>query len=168
MGWCVMVGVVGGYLCALLKEPAARRLYADLDAVTAGQASPVGRADRVEGGYRVSGRWHFASECDHADVMIAGCTIFDHGEPRRLANGQAEIRWVLLPVAACTIVDTWYTTGLRGTGSQDYTITDVFVPDEDTVSFFEPPHCTGALYALPHMFLVNHSGGPAGHCAECH
>jgi alkylation response protein AidB-like acyl-CoA dehydrogenase len=162
VGWCAMIGVTSGYLCAFLKEPAARRLYADLDAVTAGQVAPMGRADLVAGGYRVSGRWGFASGCHHADVMLAGCTIFDHGEPRHLANGQPETRLMLLPVSACTILDTWYTTGLRGTGSQDFIVNDVFVPVEEAVSFFEPPHCAGALYTLPQMFLVNHSGVPLG------
>jgi alkylation response protein AidB-like acyl-CoA dehydrogenase len=69
---------------------------------------------------------------------------------------------MLVPVAKCTIIDTWDTTGLRGTGSHDYTIEDVFVPATDTFSFFDPPRYPSPLYALPQMFLANHAGVPLG------
>jgi alkylation response protein AidB-like acyl-CoA dehydrogenase len=162
VGWCAMIGASGGYLTARLDAAAARHLFADIDTVSAGQVAPLGRADVVEGGYRVSGRWGFASGCHHADVMFGSCTVFDQGQPRRLADGQPEIRIMLLPKTACTILDTWHTSGLRGTGSNDYTVEDVFVPFAHSTSFFDPPRYAGALYAVPNMFLVNHAGVPLG------
>jgi alkylation response protein AidB-like acyl-CoA dehydrogenase len=162
VGWCAMIGVAGGYASAFLAPPAAQRLFGDIDAVLAGQVVPVGRAELVEGGYRVSGRWRFGSGCRHATVMMGGCTIFDRGEPRRLADGQPETRLILLPALACTIIDTWHTSGLRGTGSHDYQVDNVFVPFEETLNFFDPPRYAGPLYALPQMFLVNHAGVPLG------
>ncbi len=162
VGWCGMIGAASGYVSAFLDPAAVQRLYADLDVVTAGQVPPMGRAELVDGGYRVSGRWGFGSGCRHADVIMAGCLIFENGAPRRLANGQPENRVMALPISACTILDTWDTSGLRGTGSHDYTIENVFVPQEHSFSFFDPPRCDGPLYALPQMFLVNHAGIPLG------
>jgi indole-3-acetate monooxygenase len=162
VGWCAMLGVSGGYLSAFLDPAAARQLLTDIDTVCAGQVAPFGRANVVEGGYQISGRWGFASGCQHSEVMFAGCTIFEQGQPRRLSNGQPETRLMLVPIDQCSILDTWHTSGLRGTGSHDFTIDNVFVPFAHSTSFFDPPRYTGVLYTLPQMFLINHVGIPLG------
>jgi indole-3-acetate monooxygenase len=162
VGWCAMIGGAAGYLGGFLSPPVARRLFGHIDGIAAGQVAPTGRADRVEGGYRVTGRWRFASGCQHATVLMGGCLIHDGGELRRQADGQPEIRLMLMPVSACTIVDTWRTTGMRGTGSHDFTAQEVFVPAEESMSFFDPPQCPGPLYSLPHLFLAGHTGVPLG------
>lgn len=162
VGWCTMIGASVGYIRAFMDPAVAQRLFSDCDAVAAGQVVPRGRANVVDGGYRVSGQWSFASGSQHSEVMMAGCVICEQGEPRRLADGQPETRMMLVPVSKCTIIDTWDTTGLRGTGSNDYRIDDVFVPATDTFSFFDPPHYPRPLYALPQMFLANHAGIPLG------
>src|SRR6185312_10595391 len=61
VAWAVKIGSDSGYFCAFLEESAARELYPSIDSITAGQAPPNGRAVRVPGGYRVTGRWGFAS-----------------------------------------------------------------------------------------------------------
>ncbi len=61
VGWCAMIGIAGGYASACLDPPVAQRLFGNSDAVLAGQVMPVGRAELVDGGYRVSGRWRFGS-----------------------------------------------------------------------------------------------------------
>ncbi|TMA56862.1 MAG: hydrolase, partial [Deltaproteobacteria bacterium] len=114
VGWCAMIGIAGGYASAFLDPAVARRLFGNIEAVLAGQVVPVGRAELIDGGYRVSGRWRFGSGCRHATIMMGGCTIFARGEPRLLADGQPETRLMLLPASACTIIDTWQTAGLRG------------------------------------------------------
>jgi alkylation response protein AidB-like acyl-CoA dehydrogenase len=162
VGWCAMIGGAAGYLGGFLAPPVARRLFGHIDGIAAGQVAPMGRADVVAGGYRVTGRWRFASGCRHATVLMGGCTIYERGEPQRLADGQPAIRLMLMPVSACTIIDTWQTTGMRGTGSHDFVAQDVFVPTEESVSFFDPPQCPGPLYSLPHLFLVGHTGVPLG------
>jgi len=162
VGWCTMIGVTVGYVRAFMDPAAAERLFSSCDAVAAGQVVPRGRADIVDGGYRVSGRWTFGSGSRHAEVMMAGCMICEKGEPRRLADGQPDTRMLLVPASKCTIIDTWDTTGLRGTGSHDYMIDDVFVPATDTFSFFDPPRYQRPLYAMPHMFLANHASIPLG------
>jgi alkylation response protein AidB-like acyl-CoA dehydrogenase len=162
VGWCAMIGGAAGYLGGFLAPPVARRLFGHIDGIAAGQVAPMGRADVVAGGYRVSGRWRFASGCQHSTVLMGGCLLYDRGELRRQADGQPEIRLMLMPASQCTIIDTWQTTGMRGTGSHDFVAQDVFVPTEESVSFFDPPQCPGPLYSLPHLFLVGHTGVPLG------
>jgi alkylation response protein AidB-like acyl-CoA dehydrogenase len=162
VGWCAMIGGAAGYLGGFLAPAVARRLFGHSDGIAAGQVAPMGRADVGDGGYRVTGRWRFASGCQHSTVLMGGCMVHDRGEPRRQADGQPEIRLMLMPVSACTIIDTWQTTGLRGTGSNDFTAHDVFVPTEESVSFFDPPQCPEPLYSMPQLFLVGHAGVPLG------
>src|SRR5690348_16147392 len=88
-GWCVMIGSDSGFFVGLLSEPAARELYRDLDYCVAGAASPLGRADRVSGGSRVSGRFPFGSGINHADVIIAICPTYEGDTPVSV-NGMPE------------------------------------------------------------------------------
>jgi indole-3-acetate monooxygenase len=163
VGWCGAFGTANGFMRAFLDPAAAEQLSIGPDTVIAGQYAPMGQAERVEGGYRVSGRWGFGSGCRYAEVMMAGCTIMANGSLQRLANGQPEIRLMLFPTTACTILlDTWNTTGLRGTGSHDYTVDNLFVPAGHSFSFFDTPRCEGPLYAFPSLFLVCHAGIPLG------
>jgi alkylation response protein AidB-like acyl-CoA dehydrogenase len=97
------------------------------DDVLAGSLGP-GRAVEVDGGYRASGRFPFASGCTHATWIAGDCLIMDGAQARTLPDGRPERRRLFFRAADCDILDTWYTTGLRGTGSHDYKVTDVFVP----------------------------------------
>ena len=130
VAWCVKIGTDSGLFAAWLEESAARQLYPDIDSVTAGQAPPNGRAQKVEGGYRVNGRWGFASGCTHADVMIGGCIVEDAQTERSAGSvfGPAEIVHVLAPAGGWQIEDTWFATGLAGSGSHHYSAQDLFVP----------------------------------------
>ncbi len=162
VGWLSMIGTAGGFLAAFLAPPVAQRLFGDTYSVTAGQLRPPQRADLVGGGYRVSGTWHFASGCQHATTLVCGCVVHERGQPRLLANGRPETRVMLVPVSAATIIDTWHTTGMRGTGSHDFTVDDVFVPFEESPNMADPPQCPGPLYVFPPLFLVSHAGVPLG------
>ncbi len=158
-GWCVMIGCDSGFFSAHLDDDAGRRLYPRLDMVTAGQASVVGIAEKVEGGYRASGNFAFASGITHADVVIAGCTVQENGSS---ASAAPRGRWMLIPASECEIQDTWRTTGLRGTGSNDFRLSNVFVPDERSFSFFEPAKRDTPLYRASNTFLPKFSGIPLG------
>ncbi len=147
VAWCVKIGSDSGLFAAWLEERAARELYSDVDFVTAGQAPPNGRAVRVDGGYRVSGRWGFGSGCTHADVMIGGCVVENgatqpRGEPPQVIH-------VLAPARGWAIEDTWFATGLAGSGSHHYSAKDLFVPDRHVLDLFSPSGRDEPLYRLP-------------------
>jgi 3-hydroxy-9,10-secoandrosta-1,3,5(10)-triene-9,17-dione monooxygenase len=88
---------------------------------------PAGKARRVAGGYRVSGRWPFSSGVDSAAWNMLGGIVRDESEA-------GEYRMFLLPRADYAIIDNWHVLGLRGTGSKDVAAEDVFVPADRTVS----------------------------------
>jgi indole-3-acetate monooxygenase len=162
VGWCVMIGSDAGFYSAFLEESAARALYPDLDGVTAGLLQPAGRAVRVPGGYRVSGRWGFGSGSTHADVIAGGCLIFEGEQPVLTESGRPEWRVMMAPASSWQVLDTWYTTGLAGSGSNDYTTSDLFVPQEHTFSLLDPPRRKEPLYAFNGMFFVNMHGVALG------
>ena len=162
VGWNTMIGVMSGYVSARLEPEVVESLFAADDTLLAGQVAPLGRAELVDGGYRVSGHWRFGSASRHATVFMAGFVVRAGGEVRRRADGQPETRVALLRAKDVRIVDTWQTTGLAGTGSNDYEAEDVFVPFGETFDVFERARLTTPLYRLPLLFLANHAGIPLG------
>lgn len=164
-GWCAMIGSDGGFYSASLDDAAGRELYPDLDAVTAGWVIPAGTLEIVARGYRLSGRWSFGSGSTHADVIAAGALVTEGGVPRQGPNGQPESRIALLPVHQVEVHDTWHTTGLCGSGSNDYSIDGVFVPAGRTFAVGEVKR-DGALYRWPGMFIVNLIAVPLGVAAD--
>jgi alkylation response protein AidB-like acyl-CoA dehydrogenase len=163
VGWCAMIGSDGGYWSSFLEDEVGRELYRDLDAVTGSSTRPTGRAIAVDGGFQVSGRWTFGSGCQHSSWMVSCCVVYDGETPRVGADGVRETRLCYLPADACRIIDTWTTTGLRGTGSHDYTAEDVFVPAERTFN-----HLTSTirrpepLYSLRTLYSGNGIAVPLG------
>jgi indole-3-acetate monooxygenase len=142
---------------AFLDQQVGRAMYPDLLGATAGAITPTGQARRVAGGYRVSGRFPFASGCHHSELAWLGCTVSEGGAPRVSGDGVPETRQCFLRLSDCEVLDTWYTTGLRGTGSDDLAVHDVFVPEAQSFSF-QDPHLIkreGPLYAFPFMFAAN-------------
>jgi indole-3-acetate monooxygenase len=139
-------------------------MYPDLQVGIAAAATPTGRATRAPGGNRVNGRFPFASDCQHCEWVWLGCVVVDDGVPCVDSNGVPQTRQCLVQLSRCEILDTWYTTGLRGTGSNDLRVDDVFVPTEHTFSFQDPALIkrSGPLYALPHMFLAKASAPALG------
>jgi alkylation response protein AidB-like acyl-CoA dehydrogenase len=162
VGWCAMIGSDSGFYAAFLEEAAARALYPSLDHVTAGLVQPAGRAERVPGGYRVSGRWGFGSGCTHADVLVGGCIVLENAAPLLQPSGLPTGQIVMAPAASWTILDTWHTTGLAGSGSNDYTAEGLFVPDEHSFSLSEPARRREPLYRFNGCFFANVNGVPLG------
>ena len=163
VGWCVMIGCDSGYLSGFLDQKVAREMYTDLDMVTACSLIPRGRAVKVPGGYRVSGKWPFSSGCQHSAWIIGGCVVYDGDQPKLHPNGVAETRQCYMPADVVTILDTWYSTGLRGSGSHDFTISDYFVPDERTYTYQDLTfHRSGSLYRFPLNILYKFAGVPLG------
>jgi hypothetical protein len=126
--WIAMICSDSGHYAARIEEAEARALYPDIDLLTSGMIAPAGQAHIVDGGLRVSGRWTFGSGCLHADRLVGGCILFEDGKPQMGPGGHPEFRVVWLPMDKVQIHDTWHTTGLAGSGSNDYSVRDVVVP----------------------------------------
>lgn len=161
-GWVVMIGSDGGFYAAHLAPKVAEAIYADRDAITASVLVPRGRASKAPGGYRVSGQWPFGSSSLHADWFVGGCVVCDESGPIAGANGHPQVRMAYFGREDVEILDTWQTTGLAGSGSHDWRVADVFVPDERTFSFFEPPMNPAPLYAFPWFIVANAPGASLG------
>jgi indole-3-acetate monooxygenase len=159
-GWCVAIGCDSGFATAFFDDAVARRLYPHLDTVMAGSIVP-GRAERIEGGYRISGQWPFASGIKHADVVMAACIVFEHGAP--LMDGPVpHLQMMLTPASTVEVLDTWHTTGMRGTGSHDFRADNLFVPEEHSFQFGGPIKREGTLYRHPLNFVQKVFGVPLG------
>jgi len=155
-GWATMIGATTGVIGAYLPDQAAREIFTTHpDGVTGGVFHPRGRAVLCDGGYRVSGRWPLASGCQHCSWLLGGCVIFENSKPRLRADGTPELRMTIFPASEVQIIDTWNVSGLRGTGSHDIAVEDVFVPHERSVWFSsDVPRRGGALYAFPVFGLL--------------
>jgi len=151
-GWCVMIAATSGLMSAYLDDEVARAAYGDDGAITSGVFAPMGRAIREGDGYRVSGRWPFASGCEHAAWRMGGVLLDrgDDGGPDLLPSGAPHVRSVLFRAAETRVIDTWQTSGLRGTGSHDVEVNDVHVPASRCFSLFTPPsRHDAAIYRVP-------------------
>lgn len=162
LGWCLMIGCDAGFYSGFIEDSVGRRLWPHLDMVQAGWAQPAGRAEIVNGGYRVTGEWHFLSGSTHADAIAAGCVVYRNGEPD-LREGRLQTRIVIAPRSEWQIEDVWFTTGLRGTASNDYRPRGgaLFVPFEHTLDLTQPRRA-GALWARPDTFLRKMAAVPLG------
>ncbi|MGO9032497.1 acyl-CoA dehydrogenase family protein [Mycobacterium sp.] len=101
-----------------------------------GQYFPNGQGAVVDGGYRLSGAWNFGSGTGHSAYIGAGFFPMDNGEMRWVSEGIPEMRVAFLPREEVTFTDGWHVQGLKGTGSYDYNIADVFVPEYRTMPLF--------------------------------
>jgi hypothetical protein len=111
-----------------------------------GQYFPNGQGTAVDGGYRLTGAWNFGSGTGHAAYIGAGFFPMDDGEMRWVGEGIPDMRVAFVPRAEVTFTDGWHVQGLKGTGSYDYNVADVFVPDRRTIPLFtrEPVRGTSA------------------------
>jgi len=148
-GWCTMVGIANNLSAGYMDESGAKEVYADPELPSVGIAAPAGAAVPVDGGVRVSGRWPFGSGITHSEWLWAGCLVMENGKPRMTAVGP-EIIHVCMPVRDVEVHDTWYVSGLSGTGSNDFTAHDVFVPQQRIFILLDPAgHRREPLYQLP-------------------
>ena len=150
--WCLCQAGGCAMTAAYLAPEVAREVFGDRRAVLAWGPGPDARAIAVDGGYRVTGTWSFASGCRHATWLGGHCPILTaDGAPRRRADGRREERTMLFPAASAEIVDVWHVSGLRGTGSDAFTVADLYVPHEYSVSRDDPAERRqpGPLYCFP-------------------
>ena len=147
VGWCAMIATALSMNVARLPVEVGRELAGTpADYRGAGSARSGGGIWAVPGGFRVKGRWNFASGIQNARWLYCTCVMMDGDTPPRGSAGAPVLRAVWVPRDQVTIVDTWSVMGMRGTGSQDFTVDDVFVPERRSTLADAPPAETGPLY----------------------
>ncbi len=149
--WCIAIAATSGLLGGYLPEAQAREIYAsDPLSASGGVFAPLGQAVVERDGYRIHGRWPFASGIHHCSWLMGGCVILDGGKPRLSAGGAVDSRLMLFPAADATIIDTWSVSGLCATGSHDMEVADLWVPHSRSVSLVgDKPREQGPLYLFP-------------------
>jgi alkylation response protein AidB-like acyl-CoA dehydrogenase len=143
-GWALMIGVESlGFASAVLQPDVAEEVIAKHpEVIFSGALNPLGHATRAPNGFRASGRWPFASGCLHSDWFWGQCVLEESGKP--------ELLEVLVPRKEFDVLDTWHVAGLRGSGSHDVELRDVFVPERFTTRVgLGRVHAKGALFRLP-------------------
>ena len=144
VGWTVMIGCFTPIAFGHLSRDEFDALYADgPDVIVAGTFNPTGTATPVAGGYKVSGRWSFASGCQHCHWFLAHSIVDDGRVP--------PMQMMVLHPDDVAIVDTWSVSGLSGTGSHDFVADDVLVPAARTFSLFGEPSLDIALLRIPEL-----------------
>lgn len=121
-----------------------RELIEDQSVIMCSSTASAGRAEKVDGGYRVTGRWGFCSGCHNSDLFGATVFIYENGE--REESGH---QYLVVPKAQFEILDTWHTSGLCGSGSHDVLLEDVFVPEERLVAPLGKVQNQSALLRMP-------------------
>ncbi len=154
-GWCVMISATSAYKSGFLEPETGQEVYGDPMGIYGGIFAPMGKATPVDGGYRVSGRWAWASGSANCTWLSGGAMILEDDGIRKLPNGAADSRMVIFPAGEAELIDTWHSHGLKGTGSGDMAINDLFVPEAHAVSLMssKPTH-DGALYRFPTFGLL--------------
>jgi alkylation response protein AidB-like acyl-CoA dehydrogenase len=170
--WCLAQAVASSHTAGFLHPHVAQEVFGARDALVAwGPPNGIARAAAVDGGFRVTGQWRFASGSANATWMGGHSTIFDADKPRRDAKGHPVNRTVLFRREQATIRDTWHVIGLRGTSSNDYEVGDLFV-SEDYATWRDSPSDrreNGPLYNIPMLTLygVGFSGVALGIARSC-
>ena len=155
-GWTLFNPLSYAFFCARLPDEGAQEIYrSGPNALIAGPFHPPIETTPVAGGYRLTGRASFASNCHDATWIARTAMVMDGDRPRLSASGAPEVRLAFVPIEACEIIDTWHVMGMRGTGSDDIAMTNLFVPQARTfplVPEFTPgAHYQGPLYQVSAM-----------------
>ncbi len=138
-GWIGIANLPSSFAAAayLPDEGFAEVFTANQNRVTmGGQFFPNGQGTAVPGGYTLSGSWSFGSGTGHSEYVAAGFFPMDNGEMRWVSDGVPDMRVAVVPRKDVSFNDGWFVQGLKGTGSYDYSMTDVFVPEYRTFALF--------------------------------
>ena len=160
VGWNFSIGSSTPIILGDLPPARLRAVFSGPDSCVAASASPPGRAAEVEGGYRVSGRFAWASGIHQARWVVANCFVFDGDAMRKSASGAPVMLGFVMPKEDCTVLDTWHVLGMRGTGSTEFEVEGAFVPKDMAIRFFgaEPQHPHPIFHLPLTYFGYNHVG----------
>jgi alkylation response protein AidB-like acyl-CoA dehydrogenase len=137
-GWNFSIGSSTPLVFGDLSPSRLRTIFDSPDACVAASTTPLGHAIEVEGGYRLAGRFAWASGVHHARWVVAMGAVFDGATMRKSPIGTPAILGFVMPKEDCVVLDTWHVLGLRGTGSTEFEADNVFVPKDLAIRFFRP------------------------------
>ncbi|MCW7539962.1 acyl-CoA dehydrogenase family protein [Aquabacterium sp. A7-Y] len=148
-GWCAAVAASATPFLAMLPDAGVQTLFRDPpDPVFSGGLFPPGQAMAVEGGWRLNGRWAFHSGCQHSHWHLVSALVMDGAQPRVGSDGRPLQIIAAIPARQAGILDTWHTLGMRGTGSHDVVVSDLFVPEQHA-AWLQPGQPRGAAFQGP-------------------
>jgi len=152
--WCLCQMDVCSISSVYLDRKVAEEVFGPERSALAWGSTTDAKAVSVPGGYRVSGSWEFGSGCHHATWLGGHIPVVEEdGTPRLDAKGQPLDRSMLFPKSSARMSDVWKVLGLRGTGSDKYTLEDEFIPEERTItSLFRWPDAPRLKLAAPYRF----------------
>ena len=163
IAWIVFVTNSSALIAAYLEPAVISAVFADPRSTVAWGPPNASRANAEDAGYRLTGRWDFASGCRHARWMGAHCHVLEADGSLRLNRfGRPTVRTLLFPIEQATLLDTWRTIGLRGTASDSYSVNDVLVSEAFSTTREDPTlrRERGPLYAFTMQCL--YATGVAG------
>ena len=143
-GWVAFIGATTATLLARMSDTAVRAILQTPSTLITGVVAPNGRAEVVEDGFIVNGRWAWGSGSENAAWIAGGCLLTKNGELLTGSTGTPRAHMLFFPAADVRSLDNWHVSGLRGTGSTDYEVHDLFVPTE-----FASGYSVRAMPALP-------------------
>jgi len=154
-GWVLNLVAGANMFAGFLPEEPAKKIFGSPQTCVAGSGALSGNAEKVDGGYRISGSWKYASGASHADFFSVSCLLTLNGQPITDPDGHQKTRSFLIPEHQVTLSDQWNSYGLKATASYDFIIQDVFVPDAHSFFLAAPsPFASGALYRFPFLQLA--------------
>jgi alkylation response protein AidB-like acyl-CoA dehydrogenase len=149
VSWLVWNNTLPCFWARFLDDAGRARVFGDASRLFAGSTRPTGQAVTTRGGFRLSGRWSLVSGCELADYLHLISLVHEDGAPRMVAPGQPDLRLLFVPKGRYAVLDTWHVGGLRGSGSHDVVVDDVFVPIEDSFAPAPPAASNSPLAQLP-------------------
>jgi indole-3-acetate monooxygenase len=164
-GWCMLKTTSSNMMSISFPTDVARQMWASPSDTAAGSLNPRGRAVRVDGGYRLTGRWDWGTASSFSRWLMGGAMVFEEGAdaPVHGPHGRPEMRICFVERQHVELIDTWYPYGMRGTSSGDFAVSDVFVPEEHAI-VPGPVASDYELHRLPSMvwMMVPHASVSIG------
>jgi alkylation response protein AidB-like acyl-CoA dehydrogenase len=152
--WVSFIGATSGSTLALIPESTAREVFATPETMIAGVFAPNGRAEKTDGGFIVNGRWQWGSGTENAQWVLGGSLLMEGGAPMLDSHGNPRAHMMMFNASDVEFLDTWHVTGLRGTGSTDFQVSDLFVPDERAVAYLDSRNPDRPLYQFPNFTFL--------------
>jgi alkylation response protein AidB-like acyl-CoA dehydrogenase len=154
-GWTVTLCAGAGWFAGFLPPAFAREIVTTPALCVGGSGAPTGHADIEDGGYRLNGRWDFATGAPMSTHFTLNAVIREHGEPLLDANGTPKVRAFIVPAASVTVHENWHTIGLKATASHSFSVDGALVGPRHAFDITpEGATADGPLYRFPFLSLA--------------